>query len=188
MLSFVTGKMIDSLKLIIKLFHQGCTLKPTPTTCSPKSLLVPANECFICNRTIEQAKGEMLTGAKVRGVRVFDRKISGGNDFSFYRQLPLDEAPERYVTIWGERETWTDEHLKRAYNVFKQGLHPWFCQQCGGRTCHLCGAPKNYPMPCTIIHDKGNQTELGIKPFDPGCSNTDCEKYRDFYNEALASD
>lgn len=147
----------------------------------PEEWCLPSDCCVLCGRTLEDVGGgKRIIGQKLRGVTLTDRFQGGGNSEFPNKSVPLGDGTDRYLLVWGEPEQWTDEAIERARQEYLAGRRPWLCQLCGERKCSQCGWPINYPMGSDILHDSGCSTHIAIFPFDPGCINKQCKKYRDW--------
>jgi len=142
--------------------------------------LIPSQHCVLCNRMLAEVGGMRIIAQKIRGVCLSDRYRGGGNKDYPHKSVKLYEESDKYVVVWGEKNKWTEEAIERARTEFLAGLRPWFCQLCGERRCSSCGSPINYPMGSDVLYDSGCSSHCGMHPFDPGCINPDCKKYKDW--------
>ena len=148
---------------------------------SMKKTLPPAERCVICEQTLDEVGGgKRIIAQQLRGLCLADRPQGGGNPDYPRKSVPLGDGTGRYLMVWGEPEKWTDESIERARQTYVDNQRPWLCQRCAERTCSECGAPINYPMGSDILHGNGCSTHAAIFPFDPGCTNRQCRKYRDW--------
>lgn len=145
--------------------------------------LLPSDRCVLCGKTLEETGGRRLVANKLRGI-CLSNKFKGGGDADYpYQSVKLDDSEVVYLLVWGEKEKWTLEAIARAKSEYLNGRRPWFCQVCGERTCSECGAPINLPMGSDVLSDNGCSSHVTIFPFDPGCINPECKKYREWGKE-----
>jgi len=138
----------------------------------------PAEACVFCNKPLKDVGGKRLIAQKLRGVTLTDKKRGGGNKDFPHQCIKLFSDPLVYMDYWGEKEKWTDSAILSAKNSYLNGKRPWFCQICGERKCSECGSPINYPMGSDILYGNGCSSHAPILPFDPGCANPSCKKYK----------
>ena len=145
----------------------------------------PASEsCVFCNKTLDEVGGRRIVAQQLRGVSLSEKKMGGGNKDYPHRSLQLfDDCDDVYVVFWGEKELWTESAVEKVKKEYQTGYRPWFCQICGKRTCSECGAPINYPMGSDLLSAGGCSSHAPIHPFDPGCINPNCEKYKQWDDE-----
>jgi len=149
-----------------------------PAQDSEDKKLPPSEKCIFCNKKISEVGGARIIAQKLRGI-VLSVKYEGIVDKDYpHQSVKLDDKSDLYVVTWGEKEKWTKSTIEKARNEFLRGLRPWFCQVCGDRKCSKCGFPFKYPMGSDILYDNGCSSHVTIFPFDPGCSNPNCEKYK----------
>lgn len=135
-------------------------------------LFPPADKCVVCGKTIEMVGGRRIynQGKNIRGVDLvtIHHKKS--------ERLPLhDGSDEIFVAVWGD--IFSPEILQRAKDTFFAGKRPWYCQECGQRTCRECGSPMQLPMGSDCVNDNGSTSHSPIYPCSPGCINPDCRKH-----------
>jgi len=140
--------------------------------------LLPADSCVLCGKSLQEIGGRRLVGQQLRGVSLSDRYLGGGNKDFPYQSFQLSDEPVVYLVVWGEKSKWTPTAIQAAKHEYLSGKRPWFCQRCGVRTCRQCGAPINYPVGSDMLDDQGCSSHAPIFPFDPGCSNPECERYK----------
>lgn len=145
----------------------------------PKRL--PAKTCIFCNKTIEEVGGMRIVAQKIRGVKLSNRYIGGGDKNFPHKSIKLSYSPDIYMVFWGKPEKWNQKAVKSAKDAYQKGFQPWYCQICGERKCKVCGSPINYPMGSDIVDDKGCISHIAIFPFDSGCINPKCIKYKNKY-------
>lgn len=138
----------------------------------------PTEACVMCDKTLKEVGGKRLIAQQLRGVALTNKKRGGGNKNSPHKCLELFSDPLIYMDYWGESEKWTDSVILSAKNAYLNGKQPWFCQICGERKCSECGSPINYPMGSDILYGDGRSSHAPIHPFDPGCNNLSCKKYK----------
>lgn len=141
---------------------------------------LPSDACLLCGKKLEEVGGRRLVAQQGRGLKLSEKHPGGGNPDYPYQSVKLHDNADVYVVIWGEKRTWNEAILHKAREEYLKGFQPWFCQLCGLRQCTECGSPINFPMGSDILHDDGRVTHAGIFPFDPGCINPKCEKYREW--------
>jgi len=140
----------------------------------------PAKICIFCNKPLSEIGGKRLVAQQLRGVTLDNKYRGGGNKDFPYQSIRLFDDLEIYMVFWGERAKWTQAAIAQARKEYQNGNSPWFCQSCGARKCSQCGSPINYPMGSDILYANGCSSHAGIFPFDPGCINPDCEKYKEW--------
>lgn len=140
---------------------------------------LPAHVCAICSKSLEEVGGKRIVGNQLRGVFLSDKPSGGGNPEYPAISKHVDDNPDVYLIIKGEKTKWTDEAIDRAIMIYFNGQHPWMCQVCAERKCSECGAPINYPVGCDVIDENGCISHYPMIPADLGCINPDCKKYRD---------
>lgn len=138
----------------------------------------PSKKCIFCNKTIEEIGGKRLTAQKTRGICLSQKLQSESNNDYPRTYIKLFDDLEIYMTVWGKEGKWTKSTIDKAKNEYLNGYQPWFCQICGKRACDICGSPQNYPAGSDILYSDGSTSHFGIFPYDHGCSNPDCEKYK----------
>ena len=139
----------------------------------------PAKTCVFCDKTLKEVGGKRLAAQKFRGVMLSKKRVGGGNKDCPHKCVALFSEPLLYMDFWGTKEEWTESAIESAKTSYLEGKRPWFCQVCGKRKCSKCGSPENYPMASEILHEDGNTSHAGIFPFDPGCINPVCGKYKE---------
>tara|TARA_R110002049_G_scaffold307975_1_gene510440 strand:+ start:7586 stop:8089 length:504 start_codon:yes stop_codon:yes gene_type:complete len=140
----------------------------------------PAEKCIFCNKKIEEIGGSRIIAQKLRGVILSTKPQSGGKKDTPRQSYKLDDKTDRYVVVWGEKELWTASAIERARNEFLSKHSPWYCQICGARKCSKCNSPINYPMGSDILDEDGYSSHCAIFPVNPGCSNKECEEYKEW--------
>lgn len=138
----------------------------------------PAETCVFCNKTLKEVGGKRLVAQRLRGVTLTNEKLGGGNKDFPRKCFELFSEPLVFMDCWGETKKWTDAAVLSAKNAYLNGKRPWFCQVCGERKCSECGSPINYPMGSDILYGDGRSSHAPIHPFDPGCNNLSCKKYK----------
>lgn len=148
-----------------------------------KNRRMPSAGCVICEKTLEQVGGgKRIIAQGLRGVVLTDKATGNGGckNPSRTRFLNGENDQDGYLLVWGEPGMWTEASIERARQAFLDGERPWLCQICAIRQCSECGAPINYPMGSDILYDDGCSTHVPIFPFDPGCTNLNCKKYKEW--------
>jgi len=140
----------------------------------------PAKTCVFCDKSIKEIGGKRLAAQNFRGVMLSKKKVGGGNKNCPHKCIVLFSEPLVYMDFWGTPLEWTQTAIDSASKSFLNGQRPWFCQVCGQRKCRQCGSPENYPMASEILSCDGNTSHAGIFPFDPGCINLVCGKYKEW--------
>lgn len=138
----------------------------------------PAKTCVFCNKSLNDIGGKRIIAQQLRGVALSKKKTGGGNINFPHQSVQLFSDPNVFMDMWGEKEKWNESSIKSAKNSYLNGKRPWFCQICAVRQCSNCGSPINYPMGSDILSGNGCSSHVGIFPFDPGCNNPDCDKYK----------
>jgi len=140
----------------------------------------PAETCIFCNKKLKEVSGKRLIAQQLRGIALTNKKHGGGNKDFPHQCFELFSDPLIYMDCWGEKEKWTDSAIASAKSSYLNGKRPWFCQICGERKCSECGSPINYPMGSDILYGNGCASHASIHPIDPGCTNPNCNKYKDW--------
>ncbi len=138
----------------------------------------PSKTCVLCDRTFEEVGGKRITAQQLRGVTLSNNYQGGANKDYPHQSVKLYDDLEIYVSVWGEKEKWTDKVIQKAREEYKTGYRPWFCQACAERTCSECGAPKNMPMGSDVLDGSGCSSHVAIFPVDPGCVDKNCPEYK----------
>ncbi|GAA0406190.1 hypothetical protein GCM10009133_13540 [Cocleimonas flava] len=144
---------------------------------------LPAENCAICDKPLDDIGGGRLISQKFRGVALSSKTDKANSRFTKHnpkRYFKLFENENIYLELWGEKNKWTDEAIERAKADYLDGNQPWFCQVCGERKCSKCGSPINYPMGSDVICSSGCSSHIPVFPFDPGCINKACKKFKVF--------
>ena len=141
---------------------------------------LPAKTCVFCDKPLKEIGGNRLTAQHFRGVMLSKNKAGGGNKECPHKCIVLFVEPLLYMDFWGTAQEWTQTAIDSASKSYLNGERPWFCQVCGQRKCKKCSAPINYPMASEILHGDGNSSHAGIFPFDPGCINPTCGRYKEW--------
>lgn len=150
------------------------------TNMEKKGSRLPDTQCSMCGKAFEEVGGKRIVAQKHRAV-FLSKEYRGGEDADFpFRSFDVGEGEEQYLVVQGEKEKWPPEAIERARQAFKEGYRPWFCQICAEYKCSECGAPINYPMGADVLYENGCSTHIAIHPFDPGCSNPACRRYKNF--------
>jgi hypothetical protein len=157
---------------------------------APKDLkyfdsLLPAPECAICRKKLEQIGGRRITAQKLRGMAVWDFEASLHDRGNLIASERLIEGKNAYLVVWGEVERFTTEVVERMRLTYLNGLRPWMCQAatCGCRQCPQCGAANNLPVASDLLYSDGRNPHLMVVPADCGCTNVDCNKFREFEHD-----
>ncbi|MCB1585430.1 MAG: hypothetical protein KDI52_04035 [Xanthomonadales bacterium] len=148
--------------------------------------LLPAPNCIFCNKTIEQVGGKQIVHQQVRGIKLSKKFQGGGNKDYPFQSFKLSENPETYVVVWGIWSIWSQSNINNAIELFKQNLHPWFCQKCGNRTCDKCQEPINMPMGSDVIYEDGDIRHVMVIGINPGCINPKCTNFKNIVIPAKA--
>ena len=141
---------------------------------------LPAKSCVFCQNPLEAIGGMRIVAQHSWAIGLTDRYRGGGNPQYPERSIPLEDGSGCYLLVKGDPAKWTDDAIERARQDYLAGFRPWLCQKCTGRVCPKCGEPINYPMGSDVLYDSGCSSHIAVFPFDPGCSNRDCEKYREW--------
>ena len=154
------------------------TVKPDKGSSSGVEL-TPSEGCIFCGRELGDVGGRRIIAQTVRGV-VLSNKYQGGGNKEYPRQsVELGDGSGRYVVVWGKKSDWTKSVIEKARNDLLNGHRPWFCQACAGIICSKCGSPLNRPLGTDILYDDGSSGHCAFFPFNPGCSNPQCENYKE---------
>ena len=156
------------------------TMKKGATCSNPSRRRRPSPACAICGKPLETVGGQRIVGQHLRGVALSKPCQGGGNKDFPHQSVKLSDDSEWYVVVWGEKDKWTESTIETARAAYLGGNRPWFCQICAERKCSQCGAPITVPMGSDILCDNGCVCHTSFFPFDPGCINHDCEKYREW--------
>ena len=149
-------------------------------TTEQNSRLKPAQNCVICNKFLQLIGGRRLIAQQLRGIILSKKYQGGGNKDYPHQSFKLSEDSDDYVVVWGKKSFWTKAAITQAIKDFQNDMRPWFCQKCGVRQCSACGEPINYPMGSDALSDDGCTSHIPIFPYDPGCINKKCEKYKEW--------
>jgi len=144
-------------------------------------IYLPSDACIICNRQLEEVGGERIVAQQPRGITISDEYQEEGNSKYPRRSFKLSENLHKYLVVWGEKELLKTDVIEKAKAEYKRGKRSWFCQVCGKRTCKECDSPITTPMGSDILSDDGEISHIAILPFDPGCTNPKCQKYKSQY-------
>ncbi len=142
-----------------------------------KPVMLPADRCVICQKSIDEIGGRRIIAQKLRGVCLSDKYRGGGNPDYPYRSFQISPSP-LYVTVKGELSLWNEETTQRAISAYQQGIRPWFCSACGKRLCSECGCPLAHPVGSDVIYDDGCSAHFPMLPCHPGCINPNCKQYK----------
>jgi hypothetical protein len=139
-------------------------------------VLLPANTCMICDKAIEEIGGRRMIAQRERGTTVLDYAVNGQfRNFQSCERLLANR--ELYFVAWGEESIFTRAVVQRARADYLTGFRPWFCQVCGNRLCHLCGALLPRPVGSNYIFDDGGDVHCAILGADLSCWTPECEKF-----------
>ena len=130
----------------------------------------PASACAQCGETLESIGGRRVIGTADRGVLVCGPEMTLGElhpPASIFKMVGAE-----YVVTYGAG--WTEEAELRAFEAGLDGLRPWICQKCAGRTCTKCGAPLENPITSSLLSDDGTVSHLMIVPARNSCINPQC--------------
>lgn len=143
--------------------------------------LLPAAECAICGNTLPEIGGRRITAQKIRGMAVWEQNATLHDRGNLIASLQLMEGVEAYLVVWGEEEIFTSAVVERIRKTYLAGTRPWMCsaQMCGCRQCSECGKAINMAVMSDILYDDGSNPHVFAIPADMGCTNVNCEKYRE---------
>ena len=141
--------------------------------------ILPARTCIVCEKTIKEIGGRKMVAQPLRGTNVFDRVIHGGFK-NFHSCTRLLEDRDLYLVTWGEVTFLSDEVISRIKADYLEGRRPWFCQVCGKRSCHLCGALERRPAMSDYVCDDGYILHCPSLGADTGCLNPQCRRYKHY--------
>lgn len=141
---------------------------------------LPSERCILCEKRLEDVGGKRIIAQKLRGLVLSHKHLGGGNPDYPHQSFQLEDEEGSYLVVWGDKELWTQGAIEKAKQEFLHGRRPWLCQLCARRECSECGAPINYPMGSDILYANGCSSHVAMSPFDPGCINTECKKYREW--------
>jgi len=130
----------------------------------------PAPSCAQCAEPLEAVGGKRLVGTPEQGVLVSTPETALGDLQCPARVMKL--LGKEYLVTYGAG--WTVEAETRALEAALDGMRPWICQRCAGRTCKKCGAPLEYPIASTLLNDDGAVMHLMIVPSRNSCINPSC--------------
>ena len=151
-------------------------MKPIPNSI-PESCL-PAGRCVFCQQTLETTGGRRMVAQHNLAVMQVNGRCAGGHPRVAERVLPLEAGSDTGLLLRGKPGRWSEAAIARARRDALAGLHPWFCQRCAGRVCRACGTPAPHPMGADLLDAQGRITHLAIFPFNPGCDNPQCTRYK----------
>lgn len=129
------------------------------------------DKCIFCNKTIEQVGGRKIASSHFINIFRSDKYLGGGNPEYPYQSVKIDD--EHYLVVKGLKSVWTTEAIEKALSTVRASFKPWFCQQCGNRTCSTCGNPSQYLHGVDLL----NGAHCAVLPVPPGCINPECEKH-----------
>ncbi len=147
--------------------------------CPGEQEFTPSERCIFCNKKLGDVGGRRIIAQGVRGIVLSDTYQGGGNKNYPRQSAELGDGSGRYVVVWGKKSDWTKAVIEKARNEFLNGHRPWFCQVCGGISCRKCSSPINYPVGTDVLYDDGSSGHCPLFPFNPGCSNPQCENYKE---------
>lgn len=133
----------------------------------------PAPSCARCGEPVEAIGGKRVVGTADRGVIVCGPEMTLGELHHPAKTFRLPGKDAQFVVTYGTE--WTEEGRQRAIDAAREGLRPWLCQKCAGRTCQACGAPLEFPIASTLLNDDGAVTHLMIVPTRASCINPECK-------------
>jgi len=142
---------------------------------------LPSEKCLICKSSLDVVKGRRLIITGIRGLFI-DRESRSHSDREYSYKI---EGSNSYLHFKG---SWTSDQVQKALEEATVGLHPWFCQKCGGRSCRKCGAVYNYPMATDVLNDDGTTSHCAIFHFQPKCTNLICAETDSGAPEAFLDD
>ncbi len=146
-----------------------------------KQKRIPADNCVFCDKPILEVGGRRLVADGLCAVDLSNRYWGGGNKNYPYYSVKLFDHQEIYLVVKGKKKKWTAEAIERAKTAYLTGKHPWFCQWCGyTQCCHVCNSPINIPRGAEVLYDDGRILHAPMHPFNPGCSNQECNNYKEF--------
>ncbi len=145
-----------------------------------KKKRLPAKQCVLCQNPLAEIGGMRIVAQHSWEVGVTDQPRGGGNPQYPERSIPLEDGSGLFLWVKGDPSKWTDAAIERARRDYLDGVRPWLCQKCTDRVCGECGAPINYPMGSDVLYDNGCSMHIAVFPFDPGCSNKACRKYKEW--------
>lgn len=140
----------------------------------------PADTCVLCGKSLQDIGGYRIVTQKLRGIGLSETRQGGGNKDFPKQSFKLYDDRDVYVVVWGEPAKWTEAAKKRTRDQYRAGYRPWMCSVCAERKCRNCGAPINYPMGSDVLYDNGCSSHVPIFPFDPGCTNPACSRYKEW--------
>jgi hypothetical protein len=133
---------------------------------------LPAPACARCGESLDAIGGKRVVGTPEIGVLLCGPEITLGELHHPTSTERLDGKEGLIVVTYGAG--WTPEARARAKEVAAEGLRPWICQKCAGRTCAACGAPLEVPIASTLLNDEGAVTHLMVVPSRVACINPAC--------------
>lgn len=142
---------------------------------------LPSERCLICKRSLDVVNGRRLIITGNLGLFI-DKENRSHSDKEYSYKI---DGSNSYLHFKG---TWTSDQVKKALEEVAAGLHPWFCQKCGGRNCKKCGAVYNYPMATDVLNDDGTTSHCAIFHFQPKCTNLLCGEADSGVSEAFLDD
>jgi hypothetical protein len=132
----------------------------------------PAPACARCGTTLAAIGGKRVVGTKQVGVLLCGPETTLGELSHPASTEHLDAKDAPFLVTYGEG--WSAEARARARDAAAEGMRPWICQKCAGRTCAACGAPLEVPVAATLLTDDGAVTHLTVVPARIRCINPDC--------------
>lgn len=140
----------------------------------------PAENCVLCGKPLQEIGGYRIVAQKLRGLGLSATRQGGGDKNHPKQSFKLYDDGDVYVVVWGEPAKWTEDAKERARTQYQAGYRPWMCSVCAERKCRKCGAPINYPMGSDVLYDNGCSSHVSVFPFDPGCTNPACSRYKEW--------
>ncbi len=136
----------------------------------------PSSHCLLCEKTIDEIGGKRVVAQKTLGTYISATYRGGGDPDFPDLSIKIDDA--RYILFCGKKGMWTDELIEKVKEIYFNNEHPWFCQKCAGKTCHICGEILNNPIGSDVIYDDGCISHVAVLCYNPGCVNESCENHK----------
>ena len=140
--------------------------------------LSPAQQCFLCEIPIHEAKGRRIVATSSVGMRLTTSYYHGQRGKCFYFSSQLSPSSNLYLQYWSDSQPMSQELLLRARYAFLADAHPWFCHVCANRSCRTCGAAMWHPMASEVLNSMHEVAHVPIFPIHPGCVSKTCVHHR----------
>ncbi|MBL7023200.1 MAG: hypothetical protein ISR90_03985 [Candidatus Marinimicrobia bacterium] len=135
----------------------------------------------MCNKIIDEIDGKRIVAQKTLRTYISETYRGGGNPDFPELSIKIDDTI--YIVLGGKKGMWSDELIQKVTDIYANHTHPWFCQKCAYKTCHICGEIINNPIGSDVIYDDGCISHVAALGYNPGCVNASCENYKKWGGE-----